>query len=286
MNEAVERMLERYQINSVEDSENALKEVLQEIILLGLDRGDFFEKAAFYGGSALRIFNGLDRFSEDLDFTLLKETPDFKLEHYFNGVERELKAFNFDFQISIIDKPLEHRVESAFLKANTKLLFVNIKSTQRFASKVISNQKIKIKFEVDTTGSCSFTTEIKTLLLPTPFTVRVLDSSSLFAGKMHAALTRAWKGRVKGRDFYDIVWLISRNVPLNRRYLEDKLKDSMGKEFTLSKESLIELFQKRVESINWDQARQDVASFITDEMSTKIWSPEFFNELIGRITLA
>ncbi len=286
MNEAIEKMLERYRPGSVMETENALNEILQEIILLGLDRGDFFEKAAFYGGSALRIFNGLDRFSEDLDFTLLKKIPDFKLEHYFSGIERELKAFGFDIEISTIDKPSDHAVESAFLKANTKMLMMNIKSAQRFASKVISNQKIKIKFEVDTTGPGSFTTEIKTLLLPTPFTVRVLDSSSLFAGKMHAALTRAWKGRVKGRDFYDIVWLISRNVPLNRRYLEDKLKDSMGKEFKLSKESLIELFQKRVESINWDQARQDVASFIKDEMSTRIWSPAFFNELIGRITLA
>ncbi len=123
MNEAVEQMIAKYDPKSADDYQNALKEILQEIILLGLDRSSFFEKAAFYGGTALRIMHGLDRFSEDLDFTLLKADHNFKLDKYFSGLERELKAFGFDVSLQRVDKNPEATIESAFLKANTQMLF-------------------------------------------------------------------------------------------------------------------------------------------------------------------
>ncbi|MBC8180235.1 nucleotidyl transferase AbiEii/AbiGii toxin family protein, partial [candidate division KSB1 bacterium] len=73
MNDAVRIMLTRYKCRSLNEYKNALKEIIQEITLLALWRSKYFEKAAFYGGSALRILYGLDRFSEDLDFSLLKK---------------------------------------------------------------------------------------------------------------------------------------------------------------------------------------------------------------------
>ncbi len=285
MNEAVEQMLAKYNPESMADHENALKEILQEIILLGLDRCGFFEKAAFYGGTALRIMHGLDRFSEDLDFTLLKPDINFKLDKYFSGLERELKAFGFEFFLERVDKSEARTTESAFLKANTQMLFLNIQGAKGFAEGIQKSQTLKIKFEVDTDPATSFDTEIKTLLLPSPYTVKTLTLPSLFAGKMHAALLRKWKTRIKGRDFYDVQWYMARNVAVNKNYLDEKMKASGAISEPLTEKLLIELFEKRVESINWDQAKTDVIGFLKDKNQVNLWSGQFFKDIIQKLKL-
>lgn len=284
MNEAVEQMLARYNPKSSEDYENALKEILQEIILLGLDRNGFFEVAAFYGGTALRILHGLDRFSEDLDFTLLKPDPNFKLDKYFPGLERELKAFGFSFTLQRIDKPETRTTESAFLKTSTQMLFLKIQGAKTFANKIQKEKTLKIKFEIDVEPATSFDTEIKTILLPSPYAVKTLTLPSLFAGKMHAALLRNWKQRVKGRDFYDVQWYLARNIPLKKKYLEEKMKTSKALKEPLTKELLISLFKKRADSVNWEQAQQDVLGFIKDKNQIRLWSAAFFKEMIEKIS--
>lgn len=283
MNEAIEQMLARYSPKSQEDYENALKEILQEIILLGLYRADFFEKAAFYGGTALRILHGLDRFSEDLDFTLFKPEASFRFDKYFPILARELKAYGFDVALSRVDKSEDRLTESAFLKANTQVLFLNIEGARSLASKVQKNQLVKIKFEVDVEPATSFQSETKTLLLPSPFTIKALTLPSLFAGKMHATLFRKWKSRVKGRDFYDVVWYLARQVHLNRNYLEEKMRASKAIDKPLTEKLLIEIFQERVKSIDWSNAKQDVYPFVKDKRQVELWSTEFFSELIESI---
>jgi len=268
MNEAIEQMLSRYQAKSEEDYVNALKEIIQEIILLGLDRNSFFEKAAFYGGTALR-----------------HPDSNFKLDKFFSGLEKELSAFNFQFQLERVNKSFERTTESAFLKASPQLLFLNIIGGKRFSHEIQKNQKIKIKFEVDVSPVTSFKTEIKTLLLPTPFTVKVLTPPSLFAGKMHAVLLRNWKERIKGRDFYDLQWYIARNIPILKIYLEEKMQESMALTGRLTKESLIEIFNKRIVNIDWEQAKQDVLPFLKDKNQVKLWSNDFFTNLINQIIL-
>lgn len=285
MNEAIQQMIERYNPKSSSDYENALKEILQEIVLLGLDRNGFFENAAFYGGTALRIMYGLDRFSEDLDFTLLKPDSKFKLDKYFSGLEKELKAFGFDFSLQRIDKNENRSIESAFLKTNTQMLFLKIHETKPLASKIQKNQTLKIKFEVDIEPATSFDTEIKTLLLPSPFTVKTLTLPSLFAGKMHAALLRKWKNRIKGRDFYDVQWYMARHIPIQKTYLEEKMKASGALNEPLTKKLLVHLFEKRVDSINWDQAKNDVVGFLKDKNQIHLWSAKFFKEMIQNIKL-
>lgn len=285
MNEAVEQMLAKYKLQSSEDYENALKEILQEIVLLGLDRSGFFENAAFYGGTALRIMYGLDRFSEDLDFTLLKPNPHFMLDKYFPGLGRELSAFGFEFSLQRVEKSEDRTIESAFLKANTQMLFLTIQSAKLFADKIQKNQILKIKFEVDVNPATSFETEIKTLLLPSPFTVKTLTIQSLFAGKMHAALLRTWKNRIKGRDFYDVQWYLARNIALKKSYLEEKMRDFGALNEPLTKELLIKLFEKRVETVDWEQAKLDVLGFLKDKNQVKLWSEDFFKEIIQKITL-
>lgn len=285
MNEAVEQMLARYNPKSTEDYENALKEILQEIILLGLDRNGFFEKAAFYGGTALRIMYGLDRFSEDLDFTLIRPDPKFKLDKYFPGLERELKAFGFEFSLQKIDKSEDRTTESAFLKANTQMLFLNIHGAKGLAGNIQKNQTLKIKFEIDVDPATSFDSEIKTLLLPSPYTVRTLTLPSLFGGKMHAALFRNWKTRIKGRDFYDVQWYMARGIAIKKSYLEEKMKTSGALYQPLTEKRLIELFEQRVDTINWDQAKTDVLGFLKDKNQISLWSAKFFKEIIQKITL-
>ncbi len=286
MNEAVEQMLARYNPKSSDDYNNALKEILQEIVLLGLDRNGFFEKAAFYGGTALRIMHGLDRFSEDLDFTLLEPNPNFKLDKYFPGLERELSAFGFEFSLERVDKSESRTTESVFFKANTQMLFLTIESAKSFANKFQKNQAIKIKFEVDVEPSTSFDSEIKTLWLPSPFTVKTLTVQSLFAGKMHAVLLRKWKNRTKGRDFYDLQWYLARNISLKKSYLEEKMKASGVLNEPLTKELLIDFFEKRVETIDWEQAKLDVHGFLKDKSQIKLWSSAFFKEMIQKITIS
>ncbi len=283
MNEAVSQMLQKYSPQSAHDYENALKEILQEIVLLALSRAGFFERAAFYGGTALRILHGLDRFSEDLDFTLLSPDKSFKLDKYFGAMQRELAAFNFQFTLTRVEKDLDRLTESAFLKTNTQMLLLQIESPDVIVKSVPSNQKIKIKFEIDVDSPPGFSTEIKTLLLPSPFTVRAITLPGLFAGKMHAALLRNWKNRVKGRDFYDVQWYIARNMPLSLNYLGQKLRASGALSEPLTRERLIELFTTRVESIDFKKAQSDVMPFVKDSNQVKLWSAEFFKEIIGRI---
>lgn len=285
MNEVIEQMLIKYKPQSADDYKNALKEILQEIILLGLDRSGFFEKAAFYGGTALRILHGLDRFSEDLDFTLLKPDSEFKLDKYFSGLERELKAFGFDFLLQRVEKSEDRVTESAFLKANTQMLLLSIKDAKEFSVSTQKNETLKIKFEVDVNPATSFETEIKTLLLPSPYTVKTLTLPSLFAGKMHATLLRKWKTRIKGRDFYDVQWYLARGISVKKSYLEEKMKASAALSQPLTEQLLIELFEKRVDAIDWDNAKEDVIIFLKDKNQVNLWSARFFKDIIKNIRL-
>jgi predicted nucleotidyltransferase component of viral defense system len=273
MNEAVRQMLAKYNPQSSDDYVNALKEILQEIVLLGLDRSGFFEQTAFCGGTALRIIHKLDRFSEDLDFTLLQPNLKFKLDKYFSSLERELKAFGFEVSLSKVEKNDDRTIESAFHGAKP------------FADKIQKEQLLKIKFEVDVDPSTSFDTEIKTILLPSAFTVKVLTPPSLFAGKMHAALLRKWKNRIKGRDFYDVQWYLARSIKLKKNYLEEKMKASGALKEALTKQVLINQFEKRVDSIDWALAKKDVIVFLKDKSQVSLWSANFFKELIQNIEL-
>ena len=206
MNTAIEQMLKNYTINNVYDQKNAMKEIVQEIVLCGLSRAGFFKKAAFYGGTALRIFYGLDRFSEDLDFSL--EIPDesFDLSEYFPVLEKEVRSFGLNVTIAEKEKVKESNIQSAFLKGNTKEHLLLFYADPQMANKIASNEAIKIKFKVDTQPPKFASFEHKYRLQPVPYEINLYDMPSLFAGKIHAVICRAWQSRVKGRDLYDYVF--------------------------------------------------------------------------------
>lgn len=282
MHTAIAQMLKKYHCQSQRDFVNALKEILQEIALLALWRAKFYEKAAFYGGSALRILHGLNRFSEDLDFTLLKNDKNFELEHYNKAITDELNGFGFDVTFIKKNKNLASHIESAFIKADTRNQLIEINAPSAIIKHIHVMDTIKIKMEVDIQPPQKFMTEVKTLLQPLPFTVKTLTLPDLFAGKIHAILCRPWVKRVKGRDWYDFVWYLSRNTPINLTHLRERLVQSQAWKINqqITQADLIELLNKKISATDFENAKQDILPFIQDPHSVDLWSQSFFHELI------
>jgi hypothetical protein len=285
---ALSSLIDRYQPRSSSDYQNAVREIVQELALLGLWRTPFYDHAAFYGGSALRIFHGLQRFSEDLDFSLLQPKSDFSLKPFLGGVAEELAAWGFEFRAEGIEKTKPTTIESAFLKGSTMINLLQIGAPPEIASRLPKGQLIRIKLEIDLDPPPSATTEVLTRLVPTPHQVRVYDLPSLFAGKLHAVLCRSWKSRVKGRDFYDLIWYVGRRIPLNLAHLEARMRQSgdWPVETPLASEGLRKRLEQRFTAINFDQAKEDIAPFLKDTRELTLWTPGFFQDLILQILVS
>ena len=281
MNTAIEQMLKNYQIENIYDQKNAMKEIMQEIVLCGLSRTGFFQKAAFYGGTALRIFYGLDRFSEDLDFSLVTADPDFDLTVYFPVLEKEVRAFGLHVTIQEKEKTKESNIRSAFLKGNTKEHLLLFYADEDLAGSVARSELIKIKFEVDINPPEYAGFEHKYRLLPTPYEVNLYDMPSLFAGKIHAVLCRAWKSRIKGRDLYDYVFYLSRGSAVNQKHLRARLLQSgfISEDMECTLPELRNMLYERFDTIDFRQAKQDVEPFIRDTASLNMWNADFFKQI-------
>lgn len=279
MQTVLEQMLSTYKTNTTEEKKNALKEVVQEVALCGLSRAGFFKHAAFYGGTALRIFYGLDRFSEDLDFSLVAPNADFQLNRYFSGLESEMASLGLRFSIEEKQKTADTAIKSAFLKGNTKEHILSIYDVNNIG--INPDEVIKIKFEVDTNPPAFAQFENKYRLLPTPYQVKLYDMPSLFAGKLHAVICRAWKSRVKGRDLYDYVFYLAKQAKVNLPHLRARLEDScaLSKDEPFSRETLLEMLNQRFDTIDFEQAKQDVLPFITDPGKLDLWSKDFFMDI-------
>ena len=281
MNNIITQMLAKYEIKNVDDEINALKEIIQEIVLSGLSRGSFFDVAAFYGGTALRIFHHLDRFSEDLDFALIGANSDFQLSTYFPYIEKELKAYGLNLEVSTKEKINESNITSAVVRGDT------LEHILKFFPNDENNQynhllkKIKIKFEVDINPPSGANYEYKYKLLPSPHQIRIYDMSSLFAGKIHAILCRNWKIRVKGRDLYDYVFFLANHTSVNLELIKNKLIASNyidpNSLFDIS--VLKKLLIAKFSVIDYKEAKEDVLPFIKDPQSLNLWNQDFFCEI-------
>jgi predicted nucleotidyltransferase component of viral defense system len=281
----IKEWIESYNPKNREQVNQALREIMQEIALAGLQRSGFFEKAAFYGGTALRIFHQLDRFSEDLDFSLLESDGHFSLNHYLNAVVDEFAAMGM--KVSIVEKIKTQKtnVDSAFLKSDTLWTELNLENILP-EMHVSGNVSIKIKIEIDTAPPPGFLTEEKLLLKPFSFYVRCYQLPDLFAGKIHALLFRKWKQRVKGRDWYDMEWYIRKGVRLNKTHFIQRAIDSNDLSTNeMSNEEFLELLRVKIESTSINAIKEDVVRFIDDENKLTIWSKQYFLDLIERIKL-
>ena len=288
MNVAIEKMLETYNIENVYDKKNAMKEIMQEIVLCGLSRAGFFKRAAFYGGTALRIFYGLDRFSEDLDFSLESTDLNFDLSSYFPVLEKEVKSFGINVDIAEKEKSKDSNIRSAFLKANTKEHLLLFYADAKLADSVAKGEIIKIKFEIDVNPPAYATFEHKYRLLPIPYSVKMYDRPSLFAGKIHAVLCRAWKNRIKGRDLYDYIFYLSENTVCNQKHLCARLlqSDYITESDSCSLTEIKAMLKKRFESIDYTQAKQDVEPFIRNVSVLDIWNADFFKQITDGLKFA
>ncbi len=263
----------------------ALREIMQEITLAGLARTDFFEHAAFYGGTALRIFHGLERFSEDLDFSLLKTNKEFKLTPYFSAIINEFKACGMNISINEKDKKVNSQIESAFLKSDTLLKEIVLEDIITQIG-IKSNRIIKIKLEVDLEPPLGFHTEEKLLLKPFSFYVKCFDLKSLFAGKLHALLFRNWKNRVKGRDWFDFEWYIKKGNPLDlNHFCLRAIASQDWKNKEISKSELMELLEWKINSVSFSQIKEDVIRFIPNDSILNIWDENYFKALIEKMKI-
>jgi predicted nucleotidyltransferase component of viral defense system len=279
-------MLARYDCQSSDDYVRALREILQEIALCGLWRSKLFERAAFYGGTALRVLYGLDRFSEDMDFSLLAPDDRFDLSPYCRAVEQELTSWGFPATVEVKRKTARSAVESAFLKANTRQLLLTVEAGEMVAA-VHGRGQLKIEIEVDTDPPPGFSTETRFLLQPIPFSVKAYAPRSLFAGKMHAVLCRRWKARVKGRDWYDLVWYVARGTPLDLRHLERRMRQSghLSGDAALDEGRFRFMLTQRIEELDVAAARSEVERFLLDPATVTVWSREFFLSVADRVAV-
>lgn len=258
---------------------------MQQLALAGLARGGFFNKSAFYGGTALRIFYGLDRFSEDLDFSLLQKEKDFNLESYLKTIEDEFLAQGIKVSIKIKNKSVESDIESAFLKSETLWSELSLDAVVPQLG-IRQNLGIKIKIEIDTHPPLGFETEEKLLLQPYSFYVKVFTLEDLFAGKMHALLFRKWGNNVKGRDWYDMEWYIRKKVSLNLKHFVMRAKDSGDwDKDTMTEDEFRTLLQQRIDTVNFEIAKEDVKRFLANSETISIWSKNYFTDLVKHLKI-
>lgn len=279
----IKEWIAEYKPQNEEEILSALREIMQEITLAALSRTNFFEKAAFYGGTALRIFYGLDRYSEDLDFSLLEPDFDFSIKPYFNAVLDEFKSLGLTVSIKEKKKTNQTDVDSAFLKTETIWQEIVLEDIIKETG-VRSNKTLKIKIEVDRQPPLNFNTEEKLLIRPFSFYVKCFTQSSLFAGKMHALLYRKWKNRVKGRDWYDLEWYIKKGIPLDvTHFLARAIDTGDWQEKSISEKQLIKLLYTKIDSVDFSSIRNDVVRFIKNDDILNIWSSEYFKDLVKKM---
>ena len=285
MNNIIEQMLSKYDIKNTNDEINALKEIIQEIVLSGLSRGNFFNEAAFYGGTALRIFYNLDRFSEDLDFALLESNKDFDISKYFNYIEKELKAYGINLNITTKEKSFDSNITSAFLKGDTLELILKFfpSDEEHKYDHILKN--LKIKLEVDINPPMGATYEDKYKLLPSPHQIKLYDKESLLAGKIHAILCRGWNNRVKGRDLYDYIFFLASDTKVNIELLKNKLIESnyINEKDEFDINELKKILINKFEKIDYSKAIEDVKPFIKNIDNLNLWSKKFFIEITNKL---
>ena len=279
----IQGRLEDYRCTSAEEEMNATREILQELILAGLSRTDFFVKAAFHGGTQLRIFEGVRRFSEDLDFALVSHDQSFQLLPYLEKVSEELSAIGVTMEVRDRSKA-SATVKKGFLKNDSLVKILDLRFVGGRGT-LGTPPKISIKMEVDSNPPAGATYKAQQLLFPIPASVRVFDRESAFAGKMHALLCRQY---IKGRDWFDFVWYAGVKAKLNHELLSSAIDQQgpwAGKGIVTSDEWVRERLMEVIAKMDWSAAKRDVMPFVyaTDRQSLDLWSGDFFSSLADRL---
>ena len=281
----IEEIIKSYNPKTINDNKAILREIVQSIVLVGLSRTAFFKKASFYGGTALRIFYDLNRYSEDLDFTLNNVDKNFSIAPFIESIKNVALSYGLELEISIKQKQINTPVESAFAKINTYQTFINLKMNSELTKLLHKDEVIKVKFEIDCEPALGFTTENKWIDMPEFAPVIVLDEASLFAGKLHAILCRNYKNTVKGRDYYDFLFYVRRGISPNLNYLRNKLINTgkINEKDTFNIEVLKEMLIKRFEQVDFGQVKNDTERFIINNEDLSTYSRDLFVQMAKKI---
>ena len=286
METTIEQIVKSYNPSTLDETKAIVREIIQSIVLIGLSRSAFFSKASFYGGTALRIFYNLNRYSEDIDFTLNKVDPNFSIEPYINKIKEVALSYGLELEITVKNKKTESPIESAFAKLNTYHTFISLKIDNKIISTLHKDELIKVKFEIDCNPSLGFKTETKWLDIPEFAQVVVLDEPSLFAGKLHAILCRNYKNTVKDRDYYDFLFYVQKRIKPNLIYLRNKLietgkiNDSDHFDLNVLKSMLKEQFEK----VNFEQVKQDAMRFVFKNEDLFYYTKDLFIQMVDKIS--
>ena len=285
----IQSMLERYQPKTADEYRNALKEIVQEIALYGMSKSGFFHEGAFYGGTALRIFYGLHRFSEDMDFSLVYPNPSFALSQYLPTIEEELSGVGLKMQVEQKNKTKITDIQSAFIKGGTLVQIIRIQQIDAGLIPGIHRQEqLKIKLEVDTNPPMGAGFELRYALRPVPYAVRLYDKPSLFAGKIHAVLCRNWTQRIKGRDLYDYVWYLSQDTTVNLVHLQKRLEQSnrWNPAQTLMLQDVKKMLNDRFAQLDFEAAKNDILPFLSDQSELALWNTAFFQTITENLKVS
>jgi predicted nucleotidyltransferase component of viral defense system len=250
---------------------NVEQEVMQYIALAGLHRGGFFQHAAFYGGTCLRLFHNLPRYSEDMDFSLIEKRDDIHIENFFPAIIEEFRLAGHEVSIVKKEKKNFGRVESAFLKENTEAYDISFQT----------KKSVKVKIELDTDPPLAFDTEQLVLQQPYSFMTRCFTLPDLYAGKMHALVYRTWQRRVKGRDWYDFEWYVRWNVPLDFVHLQERIREFNGE--IVNRETFMIQLREKLATTDIERAKEDVIGFVDNPHELDIWSNDYFLQLADKI---
>lgn len=278
MNPIINNQLKKYTLKNADDEENALKEILQEVALFSLSTTDFFSKALFQGGTALRILYQLSRFSEDLDFILKKPTKNFGWKKYTDEMKRAFALYGIKPEIQDREE-VKTNVKKMFLKDNSigKILELNFHHHAR--------RKLLIKFEIDINPPKGSNEERKYLIFPEDYSIAAQDLSSNFSGKCHALLCRQY---LKGRDWFDFLWYVARQTPINFIFLKNAFYQNgpwEKKTLSFDKAWLIHALKNKITETDWKKAVAEVAQFTIGEQqrSLKLWNDDFFLDRVEKL---
>jgi hypothetical protein len=279
----IKQRLADYRVTDEIQEENALKEIVQEVVLAGLSEIGLFGKAAFHGGTALRVFYGLNRFSEDLDFSLRgqPEADGERREFDWPGMLRDLLPVieSYGLSVEIMDKSsFDSNVKKAMLKHTSIASLLTMQRAHH-------QRKIQIKIEIDVNPPSGGVCEQKLLVFPYSSYITCHDLSSCLAGKLHALLCRQ---HIKGRDWFDLAWYAGRKVSPNYALLAaavDQMGPWQGTKDRIDAAWLRCVLKEKIDAMNWRMVRQDVERFVSgrERDSLDLWGRDYFLQIADRI---
>lgn len=248
-------------LKTPEEKYNFSREFLQELVLQIIDRTGYFKQLAFVGGTALRVLYDLPRFSEDLDFSLTNK-KDFDFSRLLKTIKKELELNGYFIEET---KGKDKTVLSEFIRFKGLLFELGLAKHK--------NEKLFIKLEIDSRPPKGFETEVTLINKNFLFKVQNYKLDSLFASKLHALLFRKYE---KGRDYYDLIWFLTRKAPINYELLSNAATQTEGEACHLDATKTKGLLLAKIAKTNFPHLLRDVKPFLEKREEANYFKKEFF----------